>query len=62
MADLNDLYLMGIEKETYEQLLSVARKENKTVAEVASEALRLKIQKERDMTESRLEKQLLCEG
>lgn len=62
MADLNDLYLMGIEKETYEQLLSVARKENKTVAEVASEALRLKIQKEREMNESRLEKKLLCEG
>lgn len=49
----NDIFMMGVEKDTYEQMLEVAKRKNKSVAEVASEALRKHLESERGLNESR---------
>lgn len=56
---LSDMFMLGIEGETYEQLLAIAKKHGKSVTEVTSEALRNKIAQETNVTES---KKLLMEG
>lgn len=56
---LDDMFILGIENETYEQLLAIAKKQGKSVTEVTSEALRNKIAQETNVSES---KKLLMEG
>lgn len=58
---LGDVYMMGVEGECYRDLLDIAKKQGKTVNEVASEALRKEIEKSKSLKESR-EKKLLMEG
>ena len=58
-AKMSDLFVMGIEKETYEELLDIARKQGKTVNEVTSDALRKAIDQSKGLQES---KKLLMEG
>jgi hypothetical protein len=55
------LYVMGIDKATYEELLELAKKEGKSVNEITSDALRRAILGSKDLKESK-EKKLLCEG
>mgnify|MGYP006277161103 CR=1 FL=1 len=50
---LSDIFMMGVGKETYEKMLEIAKKKNKSVAEVASEALRQHIDDESKLNESR---------
>jgi hypothetical protein len=50
---LSDIFMMGIEKETYDEMLEIAKRKNKSVAEVASEALREHLQNEKNLNESR---------
>jgi hypothetical protein len=50
---LSDIFMMGIEKETYDEMLEIAKRKNKSVAEVASEALREHLQNEKSLNESR---------
>ena len=50
---LSDIFMMGVEKETYEEMLEVAKRKNKSVAEIASEALRNHLQNEKGLNESR---------
>lgn len=50
---LSDIFMMGIEKETYEQMLEIAKRKNKSVAEVASEALREHLHNENTLQESK---------
>ena len=45
--------MMGVEKDTYEQMLEIAKRENKSVAEVASDALRRHIQDQSKLNEPR---------
>jgi predicted HicB family RNase H-like nuclease len=49
---LSDIFMMGIEKETYEEMLEIAKKKNKSVAEVASQAIREHLQTEKGLNES----------
>ena len=50
---LSDIFMMGIEKETYDEMLEIAKRKNKSVAEVACEALREHLQNEKNLNESR---------
>jgi predicted CopG family antitoxin len=61
MNELKDMTMMGIEGETYKKLLDIAKKENKSVTEVAAEAIGKHIEDRSQVTESR-EKKLLMEG
>jgi hypothetical protein len=56
---LNDLFVMGVERETYEELLDIAKKQGKTVNEVTSDALKRVIDQSKGLSES---KKLLMEG
>lgn len=58
---MDDVFMLGVEGETYQTLLDIAKKQNKSVTQVASEALQDKISKEKQVTESR-ERKVLCEG
>jgi len=60
-VNLGDLYVMGIEKETYKDLLDIARKQGKTVNDVTSEALKKVIDQNKGLQESK-QKKLLMEG
>lgn len=57
----DDVWMMGIEGETYRELLEIAKKQNKTVAEVASEALKATINDGKKVSESK-ERKFLMEG
>lgn len=61
MDELKDIMMMGIEGDTYKKLLDIAKKENKSVTEVASEAIGKHIEDRSHVSESR-EKKLLMEG
>lgn len=56
---MDDLYMMGIDRETYEKLLVKAKLENRSVADVVAEALRRTTDK---LEESKAEPKLLMEG
>jgi predicted HicB family RNase H-like nuclease len=58
---LGDVFMMGVEGECYRELLDIAKKQGKTVNEVASDALRKEIEKSKGLSESS-EKRLLVEG
>ncbi|MBK9390460.1 MAG: hypothetical protein IPN68_09800 [Bacteroidetes bacterium] len=58
---LNDIFVMGVEGDTYKQLLDIAKKEGKTVNEVTADALKQKIDDSKLVTESNTKK-LLLEG
>ena len=58
---LNDIFVMGVEGDTYKQLLDIAKKEGKTVNEVTADALKQKIDDSKPVTESNTKK-LLLEG
>lgn len=62
MAEVNmkDLYVMGVEQDTYQELLAIAKKTGKSVNEVTSDALKKVIEQEKGLTESK--KKVLCEG
>ena len=38
--ELSDITMMGVDKDTYDQMLKVAKHESKSVSDVASEALK----------------------
>ena len=59
-VNMSDLFVMGIEKSTYQELLDIAKKEGKTVNEVTSEALRKVIEQSKGLHESK--KKMLMEG
>ena len=59
--NMKDLFVMGIEKETYQELLEIARKQGKSVNDVTSDALRKVIEQNKGLQESR-QKKLLMEG
>jgi len=58
---LDDVFIMGVEGDTYKELLNVAKKEQKSVNEVVSEALKKKIEDAKVAKES-TERKLLLEG
>ena len=58
---LDDVFLMGVEGDTYKELLNIAKKEQKSVSEVVSEALKKKIEDAKVVKES-TERKLLLEG
>ncbi len=58
---MDDVFMLGVEGSTYENLLEIAKKQNKSVTQVAAEALHDKISKEKTVIESR-ERKVLCEG
>ena len=60
VKELDDIHMMGFDQATYEQLLKIARQENKSVSEVASEALKRHLE-EKSQTK-KTEKRLLVEG
>lgn len=60
-SDDLDLHLMGVDAETYQQLLSIARITGKSVAEVAADALSKHIKSQNSISESN-QRKLLCEG
>jgi predicted HicB family RNase H-like nuclease len=53
-------FLMGVEGDTYQKLLEIAKKEGKSVNDVASEALRKHIDFSKTVSESR-ERKVLCD-
>jgi len=61
MEKKNDIYVMGIEGETYAELSKIAKKDNKSVADVTSEALKRHIDEKKKVNES-TEPRLLMEG
>jgi len=58
---MSDLFVMGIEKDTYQELLDIAKKQGKSVNEVTSEALRKAIDQSKGLQESK-QKKVLMEG
>lgn len=58
---MSDLFVMGVERQTYEELLDIAKKEGKTVNEVTSDALRKAIEQSKGLQESK-SKKMLMEG
>lgn len=56
---MNDLFVMGIEKETYDELLDIAKKQGKSVNEVTSDALRRAIEQSKGLQESKQKKILV---
>lgn len=58
---LQDVFVLGIEGGTYEEMLALAKQQGKSVVEVASEALKKHIADSKGLKESR-EPKLLCEG
>jgi predicted HicB family RNase H-like nuclease len=60
-AKMSDLFVMGVERETYEELLDMAKKQGKTVNEVTSDALRSAIEQSKGLQESK-SKKVLMEG
>ncbi len=58
---LNDVYMMGIEGDTYKDLLEIAKRQNKGVGEIVSDALKQKIEDQKQLKES-TQKKLLMEG
>lgn len=60
-VNMGDLYVMGIEKDTYKDLLEIARKQGKTVNDVTSDALKKVIEQSKGLQESKTKK-LLMEG
>lgn len=57
---LDDAYLMGVEGETYQSLLEIAKKQGKSVNDVASEALRKHIASNKTVSESK-DRKVLCD-
>lgn len=57
---LDDAYLMGVEGETYQKLLEIAKKEGRSVNDVASDALRRHIENSKSVVESK-ERKVLCD-
>lgn len=57
----DDVMMMGIEGETYRKIVDIAQKENKSVTEVAAEAIGKHIDEKSKLTESK-ERRLLMEG
>lgn len=57
-----DVYMMGVEGDTYKKLLDIAKKENKAVNEVAADALKKHIDDNDSLKESVSQKKLLMEG
>lgn len=57
--NMNDLFVMGIEKDTYQELLDIAKKQGKSVNEVTSAALRKAIDQSKGLEESK--KKILTE-
>ncbi len=58
----NGIYVMGIEKDTFSDLNKIAKKENKSVADVTSEALKRHIDEKKKVNEDKQEPRLLMEG
>lgn len=58
---LNDVYMMGVEGDTYKKLSEVAKKEGRSVTDVVADALKKKIDDSKVVTES-TERKLLMEG
>ena len=61
MEQKPNIYVMGIEGDTYEELNKIAKKENKSVADVTSEALKRIIDDKKKVNESKTQR-LLVEG
>jgi len=57
-----DPVLTGIDPETYQELYEIARRQNKGVNEVMSDALRKHIESNKELKENKSERKLLCEG
>ena len=56
-----DIHMMGIDDETYQQLLAIARATGKSVADVAADALAKHLADSKQLKESS-DRKLLCEG
>lgn len=61
VKEVSDIHMMGIDDETYGKMLKVAKKENKSVSDVASEAFSKHL-KEKELQESAPQRKLLMEG
>jgi len=59
--NLKDMFMLGIEGDTYKELLDIAKKQGKSVNEVTSDALRKIIEQERGIQESK-SRRMLNEG
>jgi hypothetical protein len=59
---LNDVFMMGVDEQTYKKLLEIAQKEGKSVGEVTSEALQKIIRDRAHVGESVGNRKLLMEG
>lgn len=58
----NDLFMLGINGETYQKLLEIAKKQGKSVVDVTSDALKTHIETSGNLKESTREKKILLEG
>ncbi len=58
---LGEIYMMGVEEETYKKMVDVAKRTGKTVPDVASEALKTHLDNQ-TVNESKSQKKLLMEG
>jgi hypothetical protein len=61
LKELDDLSVFGVDKETYSELFEIAKKQGKSVVDVASDALKSHIEKNKPLEESK-KKKLLVEG
>lgn len=61
IKDLGNISVFGVDKDTYAELLEIAKKQGKSVVDVASDALKSHIDKNKPLEESRKRK-LLIEG
>lgn len=59
--EVSNIHMMGVDDDTYGEMLKVAKKENKSVSDVASEAFKKHL-KEKELQESAPQKKLLMEG
>jgi len=59
--DMGDIYMMGIDPDSYNQLFEIAKKENKAVTDVISNALKKHIASKQNINEVR-ERKILTEG
>ena len=59
VKELGTIPMLGLDPETYKELLEIAKREGKGVVDVTSEALRNHINKNKPLKEN---KKLLCEG
>jgi hypothetical protein len=57
--EMGELYLMGVDQESYAQLAEIAKKQGKSVVEVASDAMKKHIADNKQLKEH---KKLLMEG